>query len=116
MGGRTWSTIHFLSITKKMEKVQEHDLYLNQILHHFNLKKIFPRMNNKSFTKRGPQGALLLFLYEMSIVVLIDFIAILLNPGILLIIIIYYDFLPTPRRGSHVKSDKTHTQSSRYTT
>ena len=33
------------------------------------------------------------------------------------IIIIYHDFLPRPRRGSHVKSDKTHTdtQSSRYT-
>ena len=31
------------------------------------------------------------------------------------VIIIYHDFLPTPRRGSHVKSDKTHTQSSRYT-
>ena len=29
--------------------------------------------------------------------------------------IIFHDFLPTPRRGSHVKSDKTHTQSSRYT-
>ena len=27
-----------------------------------------------------------------------------------IIIIIYHDFLPTPRRGSHVKSDKnTHT-------
>ena len=24
-------------------------------------------------------------------------------------IIIYHDFLPTPRRGSHVKSDNTHT-------
>ena len=34
---------------------------------------------------------------------------------ILIIIIIYHDFLPTPRRVSHVKSDKTHTQSSRYT-
>ena len=33
----------------------------------------------------------------------------------LIIIIIYHDFLPTPRRGSHVKSGKTHTQSSRYT-
>ena len=32
-----------------------------------------------------------------------------------IIIIIYHDFLPTPRRGSHVKSDNTHTQSSRYT-
>ena len=28
---------------------------------------------------------------------------------------IYHDFLPTPRMGSHVKSGKTHTQSSRYT-
>ena len=26
-------------------------------------------------------------------------------------IIIYHDFLPTPRRGSHVKSGKTHTHS-----
>ena len=34
---------------------------------------------------------------------------------ICIIIIIYHDFLPTPRRGSHVKSGKTHTQSSRYT-
>ena len=34
---------------------------------------------------------------------------------IILIIIIYHDFLPTPRRGSLVKSGKTHTQSSRYT-
>ena len=32
-----------------------------------------------------------------------------------ILIIIYHDFLPTPRRGSHVKSGKTHTQSSRYT-
>ena len=34
---------------------------------------------------------------------------------IIIIIIIYHDFLPTPGRGSQVKSDKTHTQSSRYT-
>ena len=34
---------------------------------------------------------------------------------IIIIIIIYHDFLPTPRRGSDDKSDKTHTQSSRYT-
>ena len=32
-----------------------------------------------------------------------------------IVIIIYHDFIPTPRRGSHVKSGKTHTQSSRYT-
>ena len=25
------------------------------------------------------------------------------------IIIIYHDFIPSPRRGSHVKSDNTHT-------
>ena len=33
----------------------------------------------------------------------------------MIIIIIYHDFLPTPRTDNHVKSDKTHTQSSRYT-
>ena len=37
------------------------------------------------------------------------------NLKIIIIIIIYHDFLPTPRRGSHVKSGKTHTQSARYT-
>ena len=31
------------------------------------------------------------------------------NRGLLIIMIIYHDFLPTPRRGSDVKSDKTHT-------
>ena len=45
-------------------------------------------MNNKSFTKRGPKGAPLPFLYEVSMVVLIDFIAILLTPGIFVIQII----------------------------
>ena len=45
-------------------------------------------MNCKNFRNRGPQGALLLFLYEVSIVVLIDFIAILLTLGIFLIQIV----------------------------
>ena len=45
-------------------------------------------MNNKNFKKRGPKGAPLPFLYEASMVVLIDFIAILLTPGIFLIKII----------------------------
>ena len=45
-------------------------------------------MNNKKITKRSPQGAQLPFLYEVSIVVLIDFIAILLTPGIFLIQIV----------------------------
>ena len=42
-------------------------------------------MNNKKFRKTGPQEALLLFLYKVSILVLIDFIAIHLTPGIFLI-------------------------------
>ena len=47
----------------------------------------FPRMNNKNFTKKGgPRG--LLFLYEVSIVLLIDFIATLLTPAIFLIQIV----------------------------
>ena len=77
----------FLFIIKKTEKVQEYDLYLNQILRHFDLI-FFPRMNNKKNYEKGPQGAMLLFLYKVSIVVLIDFIAILLTPGIFLIQII----------------------------
>ena len=48
-----------------------------------------PRMNNDTnFKKRWPQGAQLLFLYEVSIVVRIDFIAILLTPGIFLVQIV----------------------------
>ena len=31
----------FCLLFKKTEKVQEHDLYLNQILHHFDLKHFF---------------------------------------------------------------------------
>ena len=36
-GGRTYSTVHFLFIIQKLEKVQEHDLCKNQILHHFDI-------------------------------------------------------------------------------
>ena len=43
-------------------------------------------MNNKNVTKRGPQG--LLFFYEVSVVVLINFITILLTPGFFLIQIV----------------------------
>ena len=68
-----------------MEIVQEHDLYLNQIFNYFDLKKF---IGNKKFWKRRKQGAPLLFHYEVSIVVLIDFIAILLTSGIFLIQII----------------------------
>ena len=45
-------------------------------------------MNNKNFTKKGSKRALLLFLYKVSLVVLINFIAILLTPGIFLIQIV----------------------------
>ena len=45
-------------------------------------------MNNKNFTKRGLKGAPLLFLYEVSIEVLIEFIAILRTPGIFVIQIV----------------------------
>ena len=45
-------------------------------------------INNKQFRKRRPQGATLLFLYKVSIVVLTDFIAILLTPGFFLIQIV----------------------------
>ena len=46
-------------------------------------------MNNKNGTKRGPMlGTPLQFLCEVSIVVIIDFIAILLTPGIFLIQIV----------------------------
>ena len=38
--------------------------------------------------ERGPLGALLLFLYEFNIIVLIHFLAILLTPGIFLIRIV----------------------------
>ena len=78
----------FCLLFKKTEKVQEHNLYLNQILHHFDFKQKITRMNNKKFTHREPQGAMLPFLYEVSIVVLIYFIAILLTPGIFLIQIV----------------------------
>ena len=44
----------FCSLLKKKKK--KHDLYLNQIPHHFDSKKIL-RMNNKKITKRGPQEA-----------------------------------------------------------
>ena len=45
-------------------------------------------MNNKKFMKRGLKGAPLLFLYKVSLVVLINFIAINLTPGIFLIQIV----------------------------
>ena len=50
----------FVYYSKKIEKVQEHDIYLNQIQHHLILKKI-PRKKKKIYEKE----ALLLFIYEV---------------------------------------------------
>ena len=89
--GGVWGDVHitpyiFCLLFTNMEKVEEHDLYLNQIIHYFYLKKN-RMMNNKNLTKRGAQAARLLFLYEVSIV-LIDFIAMLITPGIFLMQIV----------------------------
>ena len=51
---RTCSTKHFLFIIKKMEKEQEHDLYLNQIRHHFYLQFFFLGWIIKILRKWGP--------------------------------------------------------------
>ena len=40
-GGHTYSTIHFCLLFTNKERIQEHDLYSNQILHHFDLKLFF---------------------------------------------------------------------------
>ena len=83
-GGCTWSTVHFLFIIpKNRESIQEHDIYLNQILHHFNLTHFSLGWIIKKLWKWGPRGPMP-FLYEVSTVILIDFIAILLTPGIFL--------------------------------
>ena len=52
-------------------------------MHHFDLKKFLGQIIKKN-RKIGPHWASLLILYEVSIAVLIDFIALLLTPGIFL--------------------------------
>ena len=55
-GGRTWSNVHFLFIIQKHGKsTRALNLYLNQILDHYDFKKI-PRINNKNLRKWGPRG------------------------------------------------------------
>ena len=88
MGGTEDPPFTFCLLFKKTKKIQEHDLILKSNSTLFLFRTNFPRMNNKNFTKRGPKGAPLPFLYAASMVVLIDFIAILLTPGIFLIQII----------------------------
>ena len=79
--GRTWSAAHFLFIIQKSGKVQEHDLYLIKF---YIILIFFSGMNNKNFSKKGASGGP----NKLSVVVLIDFIAILLTPGIFLIQIV----------------------------
>ena len=50
--GGTWSTVHFWFIIQKTENVQEHNLYLNQILHHF-YSFFFNWMNKKKKYEKG---------------------------------------------------------------
>ena len=87
-GGRRGSPVHFLFIIQKNGKSTRAWPILKSNSTLFSFRTIFPRMNNKNLTKRGPKGAPLPFLYKASMVVLIDFIAILLTPGFFLIQII----------------------------
>ena len=48
--------IFFCLLFKKTENVLEHDLNLNEILHHFDLKKIC-WMNHKNFRQRVKGGS-----------------------------------------------------------
>ena len=80
-GECTYSTVHFLFIIQKNGKSTREWPILKSNSASFWFKTFFPRINNKKLMKRGPP---LLFLYTVSIVVLIDFIAILLTPGIFL--------------------------------
>ena len=55
----------------------------------FWFKFFLPRMNNKNILRTGGRkGVGLLFLYQVSMVVLIDFMAILITPGIFVIQIV----------------------------
>ena len=87
-GGQRGSPFHFLFIIQINGKSTRAWPILKSNSTLFSFRTIFPRMNNKNFTKRGPKGAPLPFLYEASMVVLIHFIAILLTLGIFLIQII----------------------------
>ena len=87
-GGCTYSTVHFLFIIKRNGKKYKSITYTKIKFYIILISIFFPRVNNKKFRNRGTQRVTLLFFYEVSIVVLIDFIAILLPPGIFLIQIV----------------------------
>ena len=86
--GRRGSPVQFLFIIQKNQKSTRAWPILKSNSTLFSFRTIFHRMNNKKFTKRGPKWAPLPFHYEASMVALIDFIEILLTPGIFLIQII----------------------------
>ena len=77
----------FCLLFRKTEKVHKHDLYLNQILHDFDLKHFSLRWIIKNYNKGAPGVPAPISIWsEYSS--LIDFIAILLTPGIFLIQIV----------------------------
>ena len=82
-GGYKWFSVHFFFIIQKTWKSTWPILKSNSTS--FWFKKFFLGWIIKILWKGG---ALLQFLYEVGIVVLIDFIAILLTPGIFLIQIV----------------------------
>ena len=84
----SWSTVHFWFIIQNNGKSTRawSILKSNSTLFFFHF--FFLGWIIKKKLKRGPQGAPLLFLYEVSIVVIINFIAILLTPGIFFIQIV----------------------------
>ena len=83
-GWCTYSTVHFLFIIKKNGKSTRGWPIVISNSTSFWFKKNFLGWIIKKLQK----GGLVLFLYKVSIVVLIDFIAILLTPGIFLIQIV----------------------------
>ena len=86
--GVTWSPYIIFFIIHKIGKSTRAWPILKSNSTSFWFKSFFPRMNNKKIMKRGQKRAPLLCLYEVSMVVLIDFIAILVTPGIFLIQIV----------------------------
>ena len=81
-GGINGSPCIYRLLFIKVEKLQEHDLSYNQILHIFLSNMFFSSVNNTKLTKRKAWGAPLNFFHEVSIVVLTDIIVMLLTPGL----------------------------------
>ena len=83
-GGDVHIPPHIFCLLFKKQKKYKSMTYTKIKFYIISIYIFFPGMNNKKFMKRGPRRPLL-FLYEVSIVVLIDFIAILQPPGIFVI-------------------------------